>query len=88
MEDLNHKIACEALKKGARNMKFTNSLIKNLSVTYQQLMDEAYKYICMDEEVHALREDEKASLNKTQKLERRSHKNERRSYLVSWARDD
>ncbi|KAJ9175565.1 hypothetical protein P3X46_014109 [Hevea brasiliensis] len=41
IESLNYEIACEALKKGTRNIKFLNSLIKYPAVDYYQLMQKA-----------------------------------------------
>lgn len=67
VEELNHEIAYKALKKGTRNVKLMDSLIKNSAATYQQLMDKAQKYIRLDDEVQALREDKRTSQNKTQK---------------------
>lgn len=58
MKVLNYKIACEVLKKGTRNIKFMDSLIKNLATTYQQLMDKVQKYIYLNDEVQALRRQE------------------------------
>ncbi|KAJ9176946.1 hypothetical protein P3X46_012205 [Hevea brasiliensis] len=50
IKNLNHEIACEALKKGSRNVKFIDSLIKNLAWDYQQLMERAPKYVRLDDE--------------------------------------
>lgn len=43
------------------NIKFIDSLINNPVTTYQQLMDKAHKYIRLDDEVQALREDKMMS---------------------------
>ncbi|XP_021621543.1 uncharacterized protein LOC110621580 [Manihot esculenta] len=56
--------AYEELKKGTRNIKFRDSLINNPTATYQQLMDKAKKYIRLDDEVQALREDKRMSQKK------------------------
>ncbi|XP_021597701.1 uncharacterized protein LOC110603997 [Manihot esculenta] len=87
IEELNHEIACEALKKGIHNIKFMDSLIKNLATTYQQLIDKAQKYIKLDDDVQALREDRKTRQSKAQKLERRGYEGNRKNYLVSRERD-
>lgn len=50
-----------------------NSLIKNPTATYQQLIDKSQKYIQLDDEVQTLREDKKISQNKTQKIEKQGY---------------
>ncbi|KAJ9129169.1 hypothetical protein P3X46_034046, partial [Hevea brasiliensis] len=50
IENLNHEITCETLKKGVRNVKFSDSLIKNPVIIYYQLMQRAQKYIRLDDE--------------------------------------
>lgn len=61
IKELNHKIACEALKKETHNINFMDSLVKNPTVTYQQLMDKAQKYIRLDDEVQTLKDDKRTS---------------------------
>lgn len=61
MEELNHELACETLKKRTHNIKFIDSLIKHSVATYQQLMDKTQNYIRLDDKVQALREDKRTS---------------------------
>ncbi|KAJ9189346.1 hypothetical protein P3X46_000654 [Hevea brasiliensis] len=49
IENLNHKIACKALKKDMRNIKFLGLLIKNLAIDYYQLLERAQKYIRLED---------------------------------------
>ncbi|KAJ9154542.1 hypothetical protein P3X46_027862 [Hevea brasiliensis] len=56
IENLNHETACEAMKKGSKNKRFVDSLIKNQTMDYEQLMERAKKYISLDDERRALKE--------------------------------
>lgn len=88
VEDLNHEISCEVLKKRTMNIKIMDSLIKNWTTIYHELMEKAQKYICLDDEVQALREDKQVNKTKNQRPNRQNHENERRSYSVFQERDD
>ncbi|KAJ9175657.1 hypothetical protein P3X46_014192 [Hevea brasiliensis] len=61
IENLNHKIACKAIKKGSRNNRFVDFLIKNPKVYYEQLMERARKYIRLDNERTTFKEERHAS---------------------------
>ncbi|XP_021603866.1 uncharacterized protein LOC110608890 [Manihot esculenta] len=88
MEESNHEIACEALKKVTRNVKFMDSLIKNPAATYQQLIDKAQKCIRLDDEIQALKEDKMATQKQNQRSKRQGHEGDHRSYIISRRRND
>ncbi|KAJ9182232.1 hypothetical protein P3X46_006252 [Hevea brasiliensis] len=73
IENLNNEIANEALKKGTKNIKLLDSLIKNPTVDYNQLMQRAQKYIKLDDERQALREERKYGQNNDKKLNKKNY---------------
>lgn len=79
---MNHNITYEALKKGTRDIKLIDFLIKNPAGIYRQLMEKALNYIRLDYEVQALKKDKKVNQTETQKLDIQGHEGERRNYSV------
>lgn len=53
MDNLNHEIAYEAIKKGCQNIRFMESLIKSPAGDYYLLMERAPKYIHLNDEKQA-----------------------------------
>ncbi|KAJ9146020.1 hypothetical protein P3X46_028340 [Hevea brasiliensis] len=78
IENLNHEIAFEAIKNGSKNNRFVNSLIKNPTVDYEQLMELAKKYIRLDNERTALKEEWCMSQSSKRRHEKR--RSDQRAY--------
>lgn len=51
-------------------------------------MDKTQKYIRLNNEIQALREDKKLGKNKTQKSKRQGYEGDKKNYPVSHGRDD
>ncbi|KAJ9135378.1 hypothetical protein P3X46_032569 [Hevea brasiliensis] len=56
IENLNHKTTYKALKKGTRNVKFLDSLIKNPALDYYQLMKKSTSSLTTNDKLEERKE--------------------------------
>ncbi|KAJ9181214.1 hypothetical protein P3X46_009367 [Hevea brasiliensis] len=82
IKKLNRETTRKAMEKGSKNIKFMDSLIKNSSWDYKQLMEKTQKHIRLDDE----RTSSKEKRHMVQSSERRNEKrsSDWRSYGQDW----